>query len=65
MVESTSASSNNSNVYSTNAEAEEFTIEMARNMKAPTEKLLCSLKDNDKIGFGEFTIRDYDSRTVL
>ena len=65
MVESTSVSSNNSNVYSASSEAEQFTVDMARNMKAPTEKLLCSLRDNDKIAFGEFTIRDYDSRTVL
>ena len=64
MVESTSVSSNNRNVYSVEM-AEDFTVDKAREMKAPTEKLLCKLSDNDKIAFGEFTIRDFDSKTVL
>lgn len=43
-----------------------FTPEIARNLTIPTEKFMCSLKDNTyNIRFLLFRVRDLDSNTVL
>ena len=42
-----------------------FTLEMARNLTGPTSQLHCNLKDNDVIRFGEYIVRDYDTKTPL
>ena len=44
---------------------QEFTLENARALQAPTDKILCTLADNTFIRFGEYSVCDYDSRTEL
>ena len=46
-------------------EARPLTIEEARSMQRPSSKLFCRLRDNEHITFGHYSIRDYDSGTVL
>ena len=46
-------------------EARPLTIEEARSMQRPSSKLFCRLQDNEHITFGHYSIRDYDSGTVL
>lgn len=38
-----------------------ITPDSVKEMKHPTNKLLCYLKDNHYISFGEYTIKDYES----
>ena len=42
-----------------------FTIKDAREMTKPTSQLLCRLSDNKYIRFGEYVVRDHDSKTLL
>ena len=42
-----------------------FTLEMARNLERSTEQLHCNLKDNNLIRFGEYTVKDYDTKIPL
>ena len=55
----------NNDVYVGGNAAATFTIEDAKALTAPTEKLLCTLADNTYIRFGEYKVVDYDSRTTL
>ena len=43
----------------------QFTLDEARALKQPTDKLLCKLDDNKHIAFGEYKVVDYNSKTVL
>lgn len=71
MVESTGATSTsetgstNDQVYAAGNVVQEFTLEDARALKKPTEKLRCTLADNKYIRFGEYSVCDYDTRTQL
>lgn len=47
-------------VYKTDVK-EDFTIEDARTLTKPTEKLFCTLANNTALRFGEYSIRDPDS----
>jgi len=42
-----------------------LTLEEARSMERASTKLFCRLQDNELITFGHYSIRDYDSGTVL
>ena len=44
---------------------QEFTIDDARALRQPTERILCTLADNKYIRFGEYSVCDFDSRTQL
>ena len=69
MVESTGATSGseqgstNEQVYAGRNVVNEFTIDDARALTKPTERILCTLADNRYIRFGEYSVCDYDSRT--
>ena len=34
-------------------------------MKAPSDRMLCALRDNTLISFGQYSIRDFDSGVTL
>ena len=42
-----------------------FTLQDAKDMKGPTDKILCTLADNTFIRFGEYSVVDHDSKTEL
>ena len=68
MVESTGAntgSEQNQEVYAASNVVQEFTIDDARALQQPTERILCTLADNRFIRFGEYSVCDFDSRTQL
>ena len=71
MVESTGAttgsdqSSAREQVYASSNVVNEFTIDAARALNKPTDKILCTLADNRFIRFGAYSVCDYDSRTEL
>ena len=52
-------------VYADSSVVATFTLEDARALKVPTDKLLCTLADNRYIQFKEYSVVDYDSRTKL
>ena len=52
-------------VYADSNVVNNFTLEDARALKGPSEKILCTLADNQYIRFGEYSVVDYDSRTKL
>ena len=57
--------SGNAGVYAASNIVNEFTIEDAKNLTQPTDRILCTLEDNRYIRFGEYMVCDYDSRTQL
>lgn len=59
------ASAESNEVYAASNVASEFTIEQAKALTAPTDRILCTLADNKFIRFGEYSVLDYDSRTTL
>ena len=69
MVESTGATSvsdasnANDQVYAARNVVSEFTIDDARALSKPSERILCTLADNRFIRFGEYSVCDFDSRT--
>ena len=66
MVSSTTGSSTNSNdVYADPSTKNTFTLQNAKDMQKPTEKVLCTLADNTYIRFGEYSVIDHDSKTQL
>ena len=71
MVESTGAttqsdqSSAREQVYAASNVVNEFTIDDARSLSKPPERILCTLADNRFIRFGAYSVCDYDSRTEL
>ncbi len=69
MVESTGTTQGSegslAEVYAGSNVAESFTIDDAKALIKPTDKLLCTLADNTYIRFGEYKVCDYDSRHVL
>ena len=72
MVESTTTNSstdslikNSGKVYADANEKKSFTLQDAKDLKTPTDKILCTLADNTYIRFGEYSVVDYDSRTQL
>ena len=44
---------------------DKITVEFVKSLKKPTGKMLCQLKDNDLIRFGQYRIRDIGSGMVL
>ncbi len=42
-----------------------ITPEYVRNMKTASDRLMCSLRDNNLISFGHYQIKDYDSGIIL
>ena len=71
MVESTGATSgsdagsNREEVYAARNVVQEFTIDDARALTKPTERILCRLADNRFIRFGEYSVCDFDTRQQL
>ena len=65
MVQANPDGNANSGVYAASNVVNEFTIEDARALTAPSERILCTLADNTYIRFGEYSVLDYDSRTQL
>ena len=70
MVESTGATepssgTTNEEVYAGSNVVSEFSIADAQALTEPTTKILCTLKDNRFIRFGEYSVCDYDTRTQL
>ena len=57
--------SGRSQVYAASNVVNEFSIEDAKALSKPTDRILCTLADNTYIRFGEYEVRDYDSRTQL
>ena len=62
---SRSNASKGEQVYSQDGTKDVFTLDQAKALDKPTPKILCTLADNDVIRFGEYIVRDYDSKTTL
>ncbi len=62
---SADASNATQSVYADSNVVNNFTLEDARAMKAPSEKILCTLADNKYIRFGEYSVVDHDSKMKL
>ena len=58
-------SSSGENVYADSTVVNSFTLEDARKLDKPTDKILCTLADNTYISFGEYSVVDHHSRTTL
>ena len=58
-------STNNQEVYAGSDVVQEFSIQDAQALTKPTDRILCTLKDNQYIRFGEYSVQCYDSRTPL
>ena len=43
----------------------EITPEYVREMNKPTDRMLCFLKDNNVLRFGQYRIKDYESGMTL
>ena len=71
MVESTGATSGSDagsgleQVYAGKNVVQSFSIEDARALTIPSDRILCTLADNEFIRFGEYSVCDYDTRTQL
>ena len=57
----TSDGSRTDSAASPNLDKSQITPEYVRNLNGPSDRMFCKLKDNDKVRFGQYKIRDYTS----
>ena len=65
MVSANNPEKTGEDVYADSNVVNTFTLEDARYLKKPTDKILCTLADNKYISFGEYSVVDFDSKTKL